>query len=173
MIKAAGVAGTAVTVWGRQVSDSVQATTLYASYLQAIGFKTTTHFLPRTTYYTTIGNINTRAQTGWSRWLEDYPHPLDWFDVLLNGNNIVQEDNNNYAYYSNRKTNSMIEALKKAPALTPAVNRKWANVELAIMKQAPWAPWSNRVFPEFFSKGMGCIHIQRLYGIDWMRLCRK
>jgi hypothetical protein len=29
------------------------------------------------------------------------------------------------------------------------------------------------VFPEFFSKKMGCIHIQRLYGIDLARLCKK
>jgi peptide/nickel transport system substrate-binding protein len=173
LIKQAGAQGADVTVWGRQVSDSQQATTLYASYLSAIGLKTTLKFLPRSTYYTTIGNASTKAQTGWARWLEDYPHPLDWFDVLLNGKNIVQENNNNFAYYSNAKTNRLIEGLKKAPALTPAVNARWANVEKLIMQQAPWAPWSNRTFPEFFSKNMGCISIQRLYGIDFMKLCRK
>ena len=173
LIRQAGAQGADVTVWGRQVSDSEQSTTLYASYLDSIGLKTHLKFLPRSTYYTTIGNISTRAQTGWARWLEDYPHPLDWFDVLLNGNNIVQENNNNYAYYSNKKTNSLIEGLKKAPALTPAVNKRWAAVEKRIMQQAPWAPWSNRTFPEFFSKKMGCISIQRLYGVDFMRICRK
>jgi peptide/nickel transport system substrate-binding protein len=173
LIRQAGAQGADVTVWGRQVSDSEQSTTLYASYLDAIGLKTHLKFLPRSTYYTTIGNINTRAQTGWARWLEDYPHPLDWFDVLLNGDNIVQENNNNYAYYSNKKTNSLIDGLKKAPALTPSVNNRWAAVEKRIMQQAPWAPWSNRTFPEFFSNKIGCISIQRLYGIDFMRLCRK
>jgi peptide/nickel transport system substrate-binding protein len=173
LIKQAGAQGADVTVWGRQVSDSEQSTTLYASYLDSIGLKTHLKFLPRTTYYTTIGNINTKAQTGWARWLEDYPHPLDWFDVLLNGRNIVQENNNNYAYYSNAKTNRLIEGLKKAPALTGAVNARWAAVEKQIMQQAPWAPWSNRTFPEFFSSKIGCINIQRLYGVDFMRLCRK
>jgi peptide/nickel transport system substrate-binding protein len=173
LINQAGAKGADVTVWGRQVSDSQQSTTLYASYLSAIGLKTTLKFLPRSTYYTTIGNVDTKAQTGWARWLEDYPHPLDWFDVLLNGKNIVKENNNNFAYYSNAKTNSLIEGLKKAPALTPAVNKRWANVEKLIMQQAPWAPWSNRTFPEFFSKKMGCISIQRLYGIDFMKVCRK
>ncbi|HEX6490088.1 MAG TPA: ABC transporter substrate-binding protein [Gaiellaceae bacterium] len=173
LVRQAGAAGAAVTVWGRQVSDSEQSTTLYASYLNAIGLKTTLKFLPRSTYYTVIGNINTRAQTGWARWLEDYPHPLDWFDVLLNGDNIVQENNNNFAYYSNPTTNRLIDGLKKAPALTPAVNNRWAAVEKLIMQQAPWAPWSNRVFPEFFSDKIGCISIQRLYGVDFMRLCRR
>jgi peptide/nickel transport system substrate-binding protein len=173
LIKQAGAQGADVTVWGRQVSDSVQATTLYASYLQSIGLNTHLKFLPRSTYYTVIGNIDTKAQTGWARWLEDYPHPLDWFDVLLNGKNIVKENNNNFAYYSNAKTNNLIDGLKKAPALTAPVNARWANVERLIMQQAPWAPWSNRTFPEFFSKKMGCINIQRLYGVDFMRVCRK
>jgi peptide/nickel transport system substrate-binding protein len=173
LINQAGAKGADVTVWGRQVSDSQQSTTLYASYLSAIGLKTTLKFLPRSTYYTTIGNVDTKAQTGWARWLEDYPHPLDWFDVLLNGRNIVKENNNNFAYYSNAKTNALIDGLKKAPTLTPAVNKRWANVEKLIMQQAPWAPWSNRTFPEFFSKKMGCISIQRLYGIDFMKVCRK
>jgi peptide/nickel transport system substrate-binding protein len=173
LIQQAGAKGANVTVWTREVSDALTSAQYYVSVLNQIGLNAKLNSLPRTTYYTTIGNINTKAQTGWARWLEDYPHPLDWFDVLLNGNRIVQTDNNNYAYFSNKKINSEIEALKKAPVLTPAVNAKWALVEKQIMQQAPWAPWSNRVFPEFFSKSMGCIHIQRLYGIDLARLCKK
>jgi peptide/nickel transport system substrate-binding protein len=173
LIQQAGAKGANVTVWTREVSDALTAAQYYVSVLNNIGLNAKLNTLPRSTYYTTIGNINTKAQTGWARWLEDYPHPLDWFDVLLNGNRIVQQDNNNYAYFSNKKVNSEIEALKKAPVLTPAVNAKWTVVEKQIMAQAPWAPWSNRVFPEFFSKGMGCIHVQRLYGIDLARLCKK
>ena len=173
LIASAGAKGAKVTVWTRQVTDAVDAAQYYTSVLNAIGLDASLNILPRATYYSTIGNVATHAQTGWARWLEDYPHPLDWFDVLLNGNRITDTDNNNYAWYSNKKTNAEIEALKKAQVLTPAVNKKWATVEKQIMQQAPWAPWSNRVFPEFFSKNIGCIHIQRLYGIDALRLCRK
>jgi peptide/nickel transport system substrate-binding protein len=173
MITAAGAKGAKVTVWTRQVSDALTAAQYYTSILNKIGLDAKLTSLPRTTYYTTIGNVNTHAQTGWARWLEDYPHPLDWFDVLLNGHRITNQDNNNFAWYRNKKTDNAIEKLKKAPVLTPAVNARWARVEKQIMQQAPWAPWSNRVFPEFFSKKMGCIHNQRLYGIDWMRLCKK
>ena len=172
-IQQAGAKGASVTVWTRDVSDAVTAAQYYTSVLNNIGLNAKLTILPKTTYYTTIGNVNTHAQTGWARWLEDYPHPLDWFDVLLNGNRITNQDNNNYAWYSNTKTNKAIESLKKAPVLTPAVNKRWATVEKQIMQQAPWAPWSNRVFPEFFSKKMGCIHVQRLYGIDLSRLCKK
>jgi peptide/nickel transport system substrate-binding protein len=173
LITQAGAKGAKVTVWTRQVSDAIDAAQYYTSVLNAIGLDAKLNSIPRATYYSTIGNIATHAQTGWARWLEDYPHPLDWFDVLLNGNRITPTDNNNYAWYSNKKTNSEIEGLKKAPVLTPAVNARWAKVEKEIMQQAPWVPWSNRVFPEFFSKKIGCIHTQRLYGIDTLRLCRK
>ncbi|MGB2954114.1 MAG: ABC transporter substrate-binding protein [Gaiellaceae bacterium] len=173
MIKAAGVKGVNVTVWARQVSDSVTAAQYYTSVLNRIGFNAKLNLLPRATYYVTIGNANTKAQTGWARWLEDYPHPLDWFDVLLNGERITSQLNNNFAWYSNSKTNKEIDALKKAPVLTPAVNTKWAAVEKQIMDLAPWAPWSNRVFPEFFSNKMGCISMQRLYGVDFLKLCKK
>ena len=173
LIQQAGETGTKVTVWTRQVSDAVTAAQYYVSVLNSIGLKASLNILPKSTYYTTIGNVSTKAQTGWARWLEDYPHPLDWFDVLLNGNRITNQDNNNYAWYSNKTTNKEIESLKKAPVLTPAVNARWAKVEKQIMQQAPWAPWSNRVFPEYFTKKMGCIHMQRLYGVDWLRLCKK
>ena len=173
MITAAGAKGAKVTVWTREVSDALTAAQYYTSVLNSIGLDAKLTTLPRSTYYMTIGKRDTKAQTGWARWLEDYPHPLDWFDVLLNGNRIVDQDNNNYAYYSNKKVNSAIEGLKKAQVLTPAVNQRWASVEKNIMQDAPWAPWSNRVFPEYFTKKMGCIHIQLLYGIDWTRLCRK
>jgi peptide/nickel transport system substrate-binding protein len=173
LINQAGANGATVKVWTRNVSDAVTAATYYTNVLDSIGLNASLTILPRATYYTTIGNVSTHAQTGWARWLEDYPHPLDWFDVLLNGNRITDQDNNNYAWYKNKKTDKEIEQLKKQPLLTPAVNAKWATVEKQIMQQAPWAPWSNRVFPEFFTKQIGCIHIQRLYGIDWARLCRK
>jgi peptide/nickel transport system substrate-binding protein len=173
LINQAGANGAKVTVWTRNVSDAVTAGQYYTSILNQIGLNASLNVLPRSTYYTTIGNVNTHAQTGWARWLEDYPHPLDWFDVLLNGNRITDQDNNNFAWYKNRKTDAQIESLKKAPILTPAVNARWAKVEKQIMQQAPWAPWSNRVFPEFFSKNMSCIHTQLLYGIDLARLCKK
>jgi peptide/nickel transport system substrate-binding protein len=173
MIQAAGANGAKVTVWTRAVDDAVTAGQYYTSVLNSIGLDASLNILPRATYYSTIGNVNTHAQTGWARWLEDYPHPLDWFDVLLNGNRITPQDNNNYAWFNNKKINKEIDSLKKAPVLTKAVNARWAKVEKEIMQQAPWVPWTNRVFPEFFTKQMGCIHMQALYGFDLARVCRK
>ena len=133
LITSAGAKGAKVTVWTRDVSDARDAAQYYTVQLNTIGLDASLNILPRATYYSTVGNVATHAQTGWARWLEDYPHPLDWFDVLLNGNRITNTDNNNYAWYSNAKTNSEIEGLKKSQVLTPAVNARWAKVEKQIM----------------------------------------
>ena len=34
-------------------------------------------------------------------WNQDYPDPYDFLDVLLNGNNIHDNNNNNLAYFNN------------------------------------------------------------------------
>ena len=110
LINQAGANGAKVTVWTRNVSDAVTAAQYYTSLLNQIGLNASLNVLPRATYYTTIGNVNTHAQTGWARWLEDYPHPLDWFDVLLNGDRITDQDNNNYSWYKNKKTDARSRA---------------------------------------------------------------
>jgi hypothetical protein len=50
--------------------------------------------LDASTYFQAIGNERTKAQIGITSWYEDYPHPLDWFAVLLNGERITPTHNN-------------------------------------------------------------------------------
>jgi peptide/nickel transport system substrate-binding protein len=175
LVKAAGVNGAHITVWGRAVSDSQQATTLMADTLEQIGFHTTIKILPRATYYTTIGNQSTQDRDiGWARWLEDYPHPSDWFDVLLNGDRITQTNNNNYSDANVGKINRMINRLNKMP-LSPAVNNQWAKVDKLVVQNALWAPWVNRVFTDFLGAkfSTACYVNQPIYHFDYSRACTK
>jgi len=64
LITQAGAKGAKVTVWTRNVSDAVTAAQYYTSLLNQIGLDASLNVLPRATYYTTIGNVNTHAQTG-------------------------------------------------------------------------------------------------------------
>ena len=98
----------------------------------------------------------------------DYPYPLGWFDVLLNGNHIVDQDNNNYAYRQQESTSDR-EPEEGSGSHRP-VNQRWAAVEKSIMQDARGRR-GRTVFPSFTK--MGCVHIQLLYGIDWTRLCRS
>ena len=53
--------------------------------LNSLGFKATEKIVNSAVYWATIGNEANKAQIGFADWFQDYPHPLDWFDVLLNG----------------------------------------------------------------------------------------
>ena len=108
-------------------------------------------------------------------WYQDYPHPLDWFDVLLNGKRITQTHNNNYSNANIPAINAKIEALKKEPKLTDSVNQQWAAVDKMVAEQALWVPYINRQFTDFFGKDVdtSCYITHVLYQFDFSRICKK
>ena len=50
--------------------------------LKRIGFDATEKVVTAGSYWTTIGDEKTRAQIGFADFVQDYPHPLDWFGLL-------------------------------------------------------------------------------------------
>jgi hypothetical protein len=69
----------------------------------------------------------------------------------------------------------MIEALKKEPSLTSSVNDQWAEVDKMVNEQAPWAPFMNRQFTDFFNESMdlSCYVNHVLYQFDFSSICKK
>jgi peptide/nickel transport system substrate-binding protein len=175
LIKDAGAAGAAVTVWGSNRETSKKPVAYLADVLNNIGLKATIKVIDGSIYWTTVGNQATKAQIGFADWFQDYPHPLDWFDVLLNGTRITQTHNNNYSNYNSAAVNKEIAALKKEPTLTDAINARWAAVDDTIMKDAGWAPYANRQFTDFFSSRIdsSCYINHVLYQFDFSRICVK
>ena len=75
----------------------------------------------------------------------------DWFDVLLNGEHIVNVGNNNVSNTNIPAYNQMIDKAKRMP-LGPARNAIWAKLDELYMKNdAGWAPFMNRQWPKFVS----------------------
>jgi peptide/nickel transport system substrate-binding protein len=175
MIKAAGAAGVSVTVWNHDRGLDPKASAYLVDVLNSIGLKAKEKIVNSAVYWTTIGNQATKAQIGFADWFQDYPHPLDWFDVLLNGERITPTHNNNYADFNDKAINAKIDALKKQPTLTSSVNAQWAALDAAIMKQAPWVPFINRQFTDFFNSDMdlSCYVNHVLYQFDFATICHK
>jgi len=175
LIKAAGATGAAVTVWGNDSETSKKPVAYLADVLNSIGLKAKLKIVNASVYWTTIGNQATKAQIGFADWFQDYPHPLDWFDVLLNGNRITQTHNNNYSNANNPAVNAKIDALKKEPKLTDSVNQQWADVDKMVAQQALWVPYINRQFTDFFGKDVdtSCYITHVLYQFDFSRICKK
>ncbi|HXH89550.1 MAG TPA: ABC transporter substrate-binding protein [Gaiellaceae bacterium] len=83
-------------------------------------------------------------------WLADYPDPFDFINVLLDGDNIQDANNSNYAYLNNKAYNVR---MKQAAKLSGDARYKaYGQLDIDLMKNlAPWAPLSNGNTREFIS----------------------
>ena len=87
-------------------------------------------------------------------WNQDYPDPYDFLDILLNGNNIHADNNNNLAYFNNAGVNKLLDQANRK--VGPARYAAYGNLDVSISKNyAPWAPYDNRNEREFVSKRTG------------------
>jgi peptide/nickel transport system substrate-binding protein len=177
LIEQAGATGTDVTVWtsNNTTRRAPQAGAYLQDQLNKIGLKAKLKTINAAIYWTTVGNQATKSGIGFADWFQDYPHPLDWFDVLLNGNRITQTHNNNYSNFDDSAVNVKIEALKKEPTLTKSVDAQWAQLDKTVMEQAPWAPFVNVQYVDTFGSDidLSC-YIQHVnYQFDFASICHK
>ena len=176
LVRQAGASRARVTVWTSDRATSQPQAAYLVQVLRSIGLRAQIKVVPQAVYWTTIGNQRTRAQIGLANWFQDYPHPLDWFDVLLNGDRISPTNNQNYANADVPALNQRIEELKRRPTLTDAVNAEWAEVDRMVLEQALWAPFANREFVDFFAPDVdvgGCYVNHVLFEFDFGQICRK
>jgi peptide/nickel transport system substrate-binding protein len=176
LVQQSGQAGATVDVYGPNEDPSKSSTEYLANQLAKIGFKPKLHLLSHQVYFQTIGNQATKAQAMFTDWYQDYPHPLDWFDVLLNGNRITQTHNNNPGNVDVPSVNAEIESLKKEEEITPEVNDRWAKVDRDLMvTYSTTVPYLNRSQTDFFSTrmDMSCYTFHLLNQWDWGISCMK
>jgi peptide/nickel transport system substrate-binding protein len=151
LVKQSGTAGQNVDVYGPNEDPSKSTTEYLANQLTKIGYKTKLHLLSHQVYFQTIGNQATKAQAMFTNWYQDYPHPLDWFDTLLNGQRITKTHNNNVGNVNVPSVDKEIDALKKETQNTAAVNDRWAKVDKDLMATyATTIPYMNRSSTDFF-----------------------
>jgi peptide/nickel transport system substrate-binding protein len=174
LVRESGYRGKRVFVWNHDVAADLPFTEYLVSVLNRIGFRASEKVVTAGSYWTTIGEEKTRAQIGLANWVQDYPHPLDWFD-LLDGRSITPTHNSNYANFDLGWANRDITALTRRPKLTPKVNGLWAALDRNAMRRAPWAPFLNQEETDFFSARvvLGCYVNNVLYEFDYASICVK
>jgi peptide/nickel transport system substrate-binding protein len=177
LIRQAGATAAPVTVWtsDNEFARAPEAGAYLESVLNSIGLKAKLNKLNAATYWTTIGNQKTKAQIGFADSYQDYPHPLDWFDPLLNGNRITPLYNGNYANFDDPAVNAKIAALRKEPSLSGSINAQWAALDKSVMQEAPWAPFVNVQSIDTFGPDvdLGC-YVQHVnYQFDFATICHK
>lgn len=173
LVRKSGEVGKRVVVWNHDIPADLPFTEYLASVLRKLGFKVRQRVVTASDYWSTLGEEATHAQIGFADWFQDYPHPLDWFSLLLNGQQIRPTHNDNYANFDVPSVNREIDALTRQPKLTARINTRWAQLDLKVMRLAPWAPFLNRKGTDFFSKriDLGCYVNNVLYEFDYATIC--
>jgi peptide/nickel transport system substrate-binding protein len=104
--------------------------------------------------YTAAGTRGEPFDAALVGWNQDYPDPYDFLDILLNGNNIHADNNNNLAYFNNASVNKLLAQANTK--VGPARYKAYGNLDVLITKNyAPWAAYDNRNEREFVSKRTG------------------
>ena len=77
--------------------------------------------------FTTIVNTKLKPQTGFTDWNQDFPNPVDFYGVLLDGHSVTPTNNENFGQTNDSHINSQVAKLGATPQeitrMTPRLNR--------------------------------------------------
>jgi len=140
--------------------------------LAQIGLKVDTHLYARAVQIQKEGTRGEPFDIADESWSADYADPYDFINVLLDGRNIQDANNNNFAYLNDPKFN---QQMTQASLLSGTARYKaYGNLDVALMQQAvPWAPRSNANNRMLVSKRTGCFSYSAIYTVDLAALCLK
>jgi peptide/nickel transport system substrate-binding protein len=154
LIREAAPADRDITVWTDTESPNDEAGEYYEEVLKQIGFDPKLKILNPDNYFTVVGNTSTPdLDTGWGNWFEDYPHPNDFFQPLLDGESIAPTNNTNWPQIDVPELNEKIAQLA-TEQLGPTQEAEYAELDKSYMEQAPWAPYGNLSVATFVSSAI-------------------
>jgi peptide/nickel transport system substrate-binding protein len=157
-----------VTVWGISLPPNQEAAEYYAGVLNSLGFETKLKTINAETYFGIIGNASTPdLDTGYANWLEEYPHPNDFFEPQLTGGAILPINNYNYSHFNDPSVDAKVDELVRQ-SLGPRQEAEYAALDEEVMRQAPWAPFGTLIVPTFVSSAIDLdeVVVSPIFGQD-------
>jgi peptide/nickel transport system substrate-binding protein len=157
-----------ITVWTDTESPNNEAGEYYEGVLKELGFETKLKIVNSDNYFTLVGNTSTPdLDTGWGNWFEDYPHPNDFFQTLLDGASIAPTNNTNWPQIDVPALNAKIDQLR-TEQLGPQQEAEYAALDKNYMEEAPWAPYGNLSVATFVSSeiDLGKVIFNPTFGQD-------
>ena len=170
LLKQSGEEGAKVTVWSQERPPRQQWGTAYTQYLNQLGFKATQKPIADATYFQNIGELKLHPQTGFADWNQDFPNPVDFYGVLLDGHAILPTNNENFGEVNDPKINAAVSKLGQVPSAQIQSNdTAWQKIDEYTAKKAYVAVFGYQKFPFFASDRMdyGSLAINPLYGWDF------
>ena len=175
LVKESGYEGEKVTVWTNNKDPRPAIADYYRDVLNEIGFDADIKTLDQQVYFEQVGLERTKAQTGFTDWYQDYPHPGDFIDVLLSTDSLQTEVTNNQGFVSDPTLDKKLDELR--PKTPEEGADEWGALdEYAVNDQAHVAPYGYEESSSFFSERMdaqNCSGVHPVYKNDWLLFCVK
>jgi peptide/nickel transport system substrate-binding protein len=160
--------------YGSTSPVSIAIMQLIKADLSKIGINTTLKTFPFAVRIAKEGHRGEPFDLDLQAWGADYPDPVDFIDILLDGRNIQAENNNNNSYFNHTGFNNRMRDAGRISNLNKRY-AAWAAIDRDVMKQqAPLAPLFFRTVREFTSKRVGCYSYQPIYAVmNFNAVCLK
>ncbi|MGE3140020.1 MAG: ABC transporter substrate-binding protein [Thermoleophilia bacterium] len=168
LVTAAGAEGAFVSVWGHTNEPSPAITVRLERTLEAIGLRAEPRLWERSTLLAALADPGAPSQIGYARWRQDFPDAADWYPLLLSSGAIRPGGTLNYALLGDPALDRLI-ARTAATWDEAARTRGWQDVERAVARRAPWAPFANTVRADIVSSRVQGYVGHQVYGFLWMR----
>ena len=136
-----------MTVWGEPRAQTKRTVEYYADVLNQIGLKAEIKNHPgRGRTSRPSATRKNKPQTGWANWFQDYPHPSDFIDILLNPDNVVG-DGQQQLHLQRRATRSSptrSTTLNRGARADRRGHQALGEVDREIQEKAYWGIYGNR-----------------------------
>lgn len=176
LVAASGQANVPIVVYAEERSPRLQWCEAYENELKQIGFKNVTlKEVADENYFTVIGESKkVDPQTGFADWNQDFPNPVDFYGVLLDGQAITPTNNENFGQTNDPYINKTVAKLGATPTTTIGkVAGQWRALDSYVAKHAYAAVFGYQSFPFFTSTRIKVSYTNDIYGWDLLGLSVK
>jgi len=158
LIKDSGTAGQAVgiVVQDDEVNKSIGE--YLQSLLTSLGYKATLKPISGNIQFTYIQNTKNMVQISLTSWYQDYPAASDFLNVLESCASFTpgSDSSINIAGFCDKGIDTQMKDARVAERTSlDEANKKWAQVDKAVMTKAPVAPLFTPKLIDFTSKRVG------------------
>jgi len=175
LVQQSGYKGMKVTVWANNKDPRPAIADYYRDMLNEIGFKAGTKILDQQVYFGTIGTKKTKAQTGFTDYFQDFPHPNDFFEPNLSTAALESTPSFNFEFAPTPKgVDATLKNLK--PKDPKDVSDQWAALDKKLIESGDIAVYGSELASSFFSERMNfdnCSGVHPVYKNDWALFCLK
>ena len=168
LVRSSGSAGALVTVWAENSSPQRAYARYYTKLLNRLGFVARRRMTATSRDFGTIGKTRTHPQTGFASWFNDFPNPIDFYEVL--NADAISAGGANAGRVRDPFIQQQLEKLRLVPAQDlDSVSGDWRDLDEYAAKKAYLAVFGAQLVPKLMSNRIDfdSAVIHPLFLSDW------